>query len=62
VFPKEVINMAKKAHPTIHYDQRSIHQGGHSGLPIQPDGTLRESSNAVPPIVKNNTKPVNPKK
>ena len=24
--------------------QKSIHQGGHSGLPVQPDGKVRNSS------------------
>lgn len=41
--------MAKKSNPDVHYDQKSIHQGGHSGLPVQPDNTLRESSNAGNP-------------
>jgi hypothetical protein len=56
------LNMSTKVKQDVHYDQRSIHQGGHSGLPIQPDGELRESSNAVPPVVRKQGGPVNPKK
>ena len=36
--------MAKKPKYDGEHTQKSIHQGGHSGLPVQPDGTLRESS------------------
>ena len=41
--------MAKKINPDVHYDQRSIHDEGHSGLPLKSDGSLRESSNAGHP-------------
>jgi len=30
------------------YEQQSVHQGGHSGLPVQPDGKLRPTSVAIP--------------
>ena len=54
--------MAKKTNYDGPHTQRSIHDEGHSGLPLKSDGTLRESSNAVPPIEKKSGKPVNPKK
>jgi hypothetical protein len=41
--------MAKKQKYEGEHTQKSIHQGGHSGLPVQPDGTLRESSNLNQP-------------
>jgi hypothetical protein len=53
--------MARKPQYDGPYTQQSEHSEGHSGLPIRPDGTLRESSNAVPPIEKKSGKPVNPK-
>lgn len=37
--------MAKKQTYEGQHTQKSIHQGGHSGLPVQPDGSLREYSN-----------------
>lgn len=36
--------MAKTPKYDGEHTQKSSHQGGHSGLPVQPDGTLRESS------------------
>ena len=51
--------MAKKTYPTIHHDQLSQNDEGHSGLPLRSDGSLRESSDAVPPIVKKRGMPVN---
>jgi hypothetical protein len=53
--------MAKKSNYDGPYTQISENNEGHSGLPLKSDGTLRDSSNAVPPIVKENVKPVNPK-
>lgn len=40
--------MAKKQTYEGQHTQKSIHQGGHSGLPVQPDGSLRESSVPTP--------------
>jgi hypothetical protein len=54
--------MAKKSNYDGPYTQRSIHDSTHSGLPLKSDGTLRESSNAVEPIVKKQGGPVNPPK
>jgi len=52
--------MAKKSDYNGPHTQRSENNEGHSGLPLRSDGKLSESSNAVPPIVKENVKPVNP--
>jgi hypothetical protein len=54
--------MAKKNNYDGPYTQRSENNSGHSGLPLRSDGSLRESSNAVPPIEKQDVNPVNPKK
>ena len=48
--------MAKKPKYDGEHTQKSIHQGGHSGLPMQPDGTLRESSNMNHPPQQSATK------
>jgi len=60
-YNKGVSNMAKKSNYDGPYTQRSENNSGYSGLPLKSDGALREVSNAVPPIVKENVKPVNPK-
>ncbi len=42
--------MSKKTEtPKPHYDQKSENSEGHSGLPIQADGSLRDSSDLKQP-------------